>query len=48
MQSQLLCFDAIGDNLNDELLFLQLLAKEIRERRVIFGDKYAHLVPQTA
>src|SRR5712664_2650754 len=48
IQNQLLRFDAIGDNLNGELLFSQLLAKEIRERRVIFGDKYAHLVPQTA
>ena len=48
IQSQLLRFDAIGDNLNGELLLLQLLAKKIRERRVIFGNKYAHLVPQTA
>jgi hypothetical protein len=37
-----LCFDAIGDNLNGELFVLQLLAEEIRERRVICGDKYAH------
>jgi hypothetical protein len=42
IQSQLLRFDAIRDDLHGELLLLQLLTEEIRERRVIFGDKYAH------
>jgi len=35
-------FDVIRDDLHGELLLLQLLAEEIPERRVIFGDKYAH------
>ena len=39
MQSQLLRFDAVRDDLDGELLLLQLLAEEIRERRVISGDK---------
>jgi hypothetical protein len=47
-QSQLLRFDAIRDDLHGEMLLMQFLAKEIRERRVIFGDKYAYRFPQTA
>ena len=42
IQSQLLRFDGIRDDLHGEVLFLQLLAEEIRERCVISGDKYAH------
>jgi len=48
IQSQLLRFDAIRDHRHGELLLLQLLAEEIRERRFISGDKYAHGGPQTA
>ncbi len=48
IQSQLLRFDAIRDDLHGEMLLMRLLAKKIRERRVIFGDKYAHGVPQNS
>jgi len=48
IQSRLLRYDAIRDQLHDELRLLQLLTEKIREPRVIFSDKYAHGVPQTA
>jgi len=48
IESQLLRFRAIRDDLDGELLLLQLLAEEIRERRFISGGKYAHGGPQMA
>jgi hypothetical protein len=38
-------FDAIGNSVNGELLAPQFFADKIRERGVIFGDKYPHASP---
>jgi hypothetical protein len=44
---QLLGRDSIGNYLYGKLFLLQLLAEKIRQRRVIFGDKNAHVPTQT-
>jgi hypothetical protein len=46
--SQLLRLRSIGNHLYRELLLFQPLVQKFRQRRIIFSDKNAHRLTQTA